>query len=165
MTGEVLSRATSNAQDGARLDIATNGFWGGRYERTFFDVWVFNPHAPSHRQSSLATCYHKQELLKKKRAYDQRVREVEHSSFTPIVLSATSGMGNEANTFYKSLASCLVVKWDYPYSSTMSWLHCRLTFSLLRSAIQCIRCARSSCGHATRSPPSIDLAISKSQHI
>ena len=44
--------ATSNAQDGARLDIVANGFWGGRFERTYFDVRVFNPHAPSHSQSS-----------------------------------------------------------------------------------------------------------------
>ena len=29
----------------------------------------------------------------------------------------------------------------------------RLTFSLLRSAIQCIRSARFSCGHASKSPP------------
>ena len=63
MTGEILSNATSNVQDGARLDIAANGFWGARLE--IFDVRVFNQHAPSHRQSSLAACYRKQELLKK----------------------------------------------------------------------------------------------------
>ena len=91
-----------------RLDIAANGFWGGRFERTFFDVRVFNPHAPSHKHSSLVACYRKQEMLKK-RAYEQRIREIEHSSFTPLVLSATDGMANEANTFYKRLASCLAM--------------------------------------------------------
>ena len=50
LSGEIFSNATSNTQDGARLDIAANGFWGGHFERTFFDVRVFNPHAPSHRQ-------------------------------------------------------------------------------------------------------------------
>jgi hypothetical protein len=162
ITGEVLSGATSNAQDGARLDIAANGFWGGLFERTYFDVRVFNPLAPSHRHSSLSACYRKQEAVKK-RAYEQRIREVEHSSFTPLVLSATGGMANEATTFYKRLASCLAAKWDHPYSSTLSWLRCRLSFSLLRSAIQCIRGARSSRGHATKSPPPIDLAISELQ--
>ena len=111
-------------------------------------------------QSSLSSCYRKQETLKK-RAYEQRVREVEHASFTPLVLSATGGMANDATAFYKRLALCLTMKWDCPYSSTMSWLRCRLTFSLLRSAIQCIRGARSHCGHATKSPPAIDLAISE----
>ncbi len=63
LTGEVISHATSNTQDSARLDIAANGFWGGRYERTllYFDVRVFNPHA-SFRQSTLASTYRKHEL-------------------------------------------------------------------------------------------------------
>ena len=63
ITGEVLTGATSNAQDGARLDIAANGFWGCRFERTYFDVRIFNPHAPSYRQSCLPACYRKQESL------------------------------------------------------------------------------------------------------
>ena len=33
-----LSGATANSQDGARLDLSANGVWGGRYEKTFFDV-------------------------------------------------------------------------------------------------------------------------------
>ena len=48
--GEVFTGASSYTQDGARLDIAANGFLGGRFERTFIDVRVFNPHAPSNRQ-------------------------------------------------------------------------------------------------------------------
>ena len=40
LSGEVLSSSSSNTQDGARLDIAVNGFWGGRFERTFLDVRV-----------------------------------------------------------------------------------------------------------------------------
>ena len=134
----MLTGATSNTQDGARLDIAANSFWGGRFERAYFDVRVFNPHAPSNRQTWMPACYRKHESVKK-RAYEQRVREVEHASFTPLVLSATGGLANEATTFYKRLASRLATKWDHSYSTTMSWLRCRLTFSLLRSSIQCIR--------------------------
>ena len=164
LTGEILNGATSNSQDGARLDIAANGFWGGRYQQTYFDVRVFNPHAMSNRQTSLAACYRKQEAIKK-RAYEQRVREVEHSSFTPLVLSATGGLAAEATTFYKRLAARLADKWEQPYSKTMAWLRCRLTFSLLRSAIQCIIGARSSCGHVPISSPhlAVDLAISELQ--
>ena len=47
-----------------------------------------------------------------KRQYEQRVREIEHTSFTPLVLSATGGMASEAKMFYKRLASCLATKWD-----------------------------------------------------
>ena len=71
--------------------------------------------------------------------------------------SATGGFANEANTFYKRLASLLASKWDYPYSITLCWLRCVLAFSLLRSAIQSIRGSRSSCGHAIRTPTVIDL--------
>ena len=52
ITCEVLSNATAISDDGARLDIAANGFWGGRSERAFFDVRVFNPHAPSNDNPS-----------------------------------------------------------------------------------------------------------------
>ena len=72
------------------------------------------------------------------------------------------GMANEATVFYKRLASRLATKWDQPYSATMSWLRCRLTFSLLRSAVQCIRGVCSSCGHAAKLPtPPMDLVVSE----
>ena len=56
VTGEALSGASALTADGARLDVAASGFWGGRHERAFFDVRVFNPYAPSNRQP-LPTCY------------------------------------------------------------------------------------------------------------
>ena len=161
LTGEVLSGSSSIGQDGARLDIAASGCWGGRHEKTYFDVRVFNPHAPSNRCADLSSCYRKHERLKKN-SYEQRIREVEHSTFTPLVLAATGGLGSEATTFYKRLASLLSAKWDNPYSSTLCWLRCRLSFSLLRSAIRCIRGARSSRGHAVKSPVSLDLVRSES---
>ena len=111
-----MSGASAITEDGARLDIAANGFWGGRFEKTFMDVRIFNPHAPSNKQTTLTSCYRKHERLKK-RAYEQRVRETEHATFTPLVLSATGGMGMEATIFYKRLASFLATKWDQPYST------------------------------------------------
>ena len=45
--------------------------------------------------------------MDKKRAYEQRIREVEHASFTPLVMSATGGLAKEATNFYKRLASPL----------------------------------------------------------
>ena len=162
LTGETLAASSAITDDGARLEIAANGVWGGRFERTFMDVRVFNPLAPSNSQSTLAACYRKHERAKK-RSYEQRVRDTEHATFTPLVLSATGGMGREAATFYRRLASLLAVKWDQPYSSTMSWLRCRITFSLLRSAIQCLRGARSRVGHPVTSFPAVDVIISESR--
>ena len=49
----VLTYTTANVEDGSRLDIAANGFLGGWYKRTFIDVHIFNPHAPSNYNSDL----------------------------------------------------------------------------------------------------------------
>ena len=156
-----LNGASANRQDGVRLDISANGVWGGRFEQAYFDVRVLNPLAPTNIRHGHAGMYRAHEH-EKKRSYEQRVREVEHSSFTPLVLSATGGMGNEATTFFKRLASLLAEKWDSHYSSTLSWLRCRLSFSLLRSAIQSIRGARSSRGRAA-APHTVDLITSEAR--
>ena len=47
VTGEKFILTSSNIEDGAHLDILANGFLGGRCEKTYIDVKVFNPHAPS----------------------------------------------------------------------------------------------------------------------
>ena len=104
VTSEVLKFATSNKQDSSHLDIVANGFWGSTFERAFFDVRIeFNPYAPSNRNSSISTTFRQHENIKK-RHYEQRIREVEHSSFTPLVFSTTGGLGPAASTFYKQLA-------------------------------------------------------------
>ena len=58
VTGERLSGAPAITDEGARLDIAASGFWGGHHELAFFDVQIFNPHAPSNRQP-ISICYRK----------------------------------------------------------------------------------------------------------
>ena len=163
LSSEQLTRATANTQDGARLDVVANGFWGGTYERAFLDVRVFNPFAPSNRHPQLATAYRHHETLKK-RHYERRVREIEHASFTPLIFSLTGGLGPTATVFYKRLASRLSTKWDHPYASTMGWLRCRLSFSLLRASIMCIRGPRSSI-HCFGGRPAlpVDLVLQESK--
>ena len=90
---------------------------------------MFNPYAPSNRHSSLAATYRQHGTLKK-RLYEQRVCEVEHASFIPLVFSLTGNLGPAATTFYKRLASMLSDKWKQPYSTTIGWLRCRLSFCL-----------------------------------
>ncbi len=143
ITSETFTRTTANRQNGALLDIVANGFWESPFfERAFFDVRDFNPFTHSKRLSSLFNTYRQHENLKK-RHYEQRIREVEHSSFTPLVFATTGGHGPEATAFYKRLASMLSDKCKQPYSTTISWLRCRISFSLLRSSIMCLRGARS----------------------
>ena len=98
---------------------------------------VFNPNASSYRGSSLSSLYHRLEK-EKRRKYEQRIRDVEMGCFTPLVFSTFGGMSTICNIFFKRLASLLADKKDVFYSVVMSWLHCRVNFSLLRSAIDCL---------------------------
>ena len=163
VTGEHLTHRTANREDGARLDIVAESFWGRNRQRAFFDVRVFNPLAQSYRNTPLAQCYQRNEM-EKKRAYDERVREIEHGSFSPLVFTTSGGMGITAAVVYKRIASLIAEKQDKPYSRMIHWIRCRLNFSLLRSAIMCLRGSRSAL-HRPDSPPTtttnIDLACSE----
>ena len=145
LTGETFHLRSANVADGARPDIRARGFWS-KAQDAFFDIRVFHPNAPSNRSSSLATAYKKHEAAKK-REYAQRIRDVEHGVFTPIVLSTVGSMGREATIFYKRLADLVAQKQQRPYALVMNWLRCRLSFAILRSAIMCIRGSRSSLHH------------------
>ena len=78
-------------------------------------------------------------------------------------MSATGGLAHEATYFYKHLASLLSRKWRDEYSVVMGLLRCSLSFSLLRSVIQCVRGARSSIRHYAVATPSMDLVMVESE--
>ena len=99
LSRESLFHCSAITEDGARLDVAMYAFWGGTFDKAFVDVRVFNPSTQSNHHASLSSVYCKNEQ-EKRRQYDQRVREIEHATFTPLVLSTTGGMGHAA-TFYK----------------------------------------------------------------
>ena len=64
------------------------------------------------------------------------------ASFTPLVFSKSGGMSGATNALYKQSVYLLSLKKKVDYSDVMSsdsWLRCRLSFSLLRSAIACLR--------------------------
>ena len=83
LTRETLSGRSFIREDEARLDIVASGVWGGRFEKNFSDVHVFNPNSPTYQSLSLESCYpqHEQE---KRRKYEQRITRIEHASFTSI---------------------------------------------------------------------------------
>ena len=91
LTGELLSHDSSNSEDGAHLDVSAQGFWGDRRCTCFL-----YPNASSTRKMQLPSAYRLHQS-QKQRSYDQRVREVEHGSFTPLVFSTSGGMGKCAS--------------------------------------------------------------------
>ena len=110
---------------------------------------MFNPLAASNRQTSISTCFRSHDR-EKRRAYEQRVREVERGSFTPLIFSALGGISRATEITYKRLASLVATKKDEHYNAVISLIRCRLNFSLLRSAIMCIRGSRSAAGRPRR---------------
>ena len=69
-------------------------------------------------------------------------------------------MAKSTSVAYKRLASLLARKRDQPCRLVIPWLRCHLSFSLLRSAITCLRGARSSSGHTAHNGP-IGLVVSE----
>ena len=159
LTGENIVPLSANRRDDARADIRATGFWG-RQQCAFFDIRVFHPNARSYRHSCISSLYRRHELTKK-REYGDRIREVENGSFTPLVFATTGGMGREATLFYKHLADQISEKRNTTYSKTMAWIRCTLSFSLLRSAVMCIRGSRST---SHRVPNvSLELGVAESR--
>ena len=70
-----------------------------------------------------------------------------------LVFTTAGGAGPAASVFLKHLGSKIAEKKhlgskiaekkDAPYSQTIGWLRCRLSFALLRASILCIRGSRS----------------------
>ena len=100
-SGESMSARSGNIDDGARVHIRAKGFWNGSQD-ALFDVRVFYPKASTNRSSNLLSVY-KRHQQAKKREYGQRIRDVERGVFTPLALSSTGGMRNEATASYKRL--------------------------------------------------------------
>ena len=71
----------------------------GVAERNYPDVRVFNPYAPSNRHANLQLVYRKHEQIKK-HAYEQRIREVEHATFSTLVVSATGDLARALHKQY-----------------------------------------------------------------
>ena len=156
LNGEWLPQS-ANKEPHARLDIVARGFWDIMQD-AFFDVRVFHPFAPSYYNQKLLSTY-KQHEQKKRFEYGQRVREIEHGSFTPLVCTTTGSTAPEATVFLKRLASMLVEKRGEQYSTTMAWLRCITGFCLLRSSLRCLRTSpsRETC---SINLDSISLAVS-----
>ena len=162
LNGEVLSGGSAVKDYNARVDIAATGFWSSR-QCAFFHVRVFNPFSVTYKKSTLKACHRRNEL-EKRYCYDERIRLVEHGSFTPPTFTVGGGIGPAASIFYKRLASILSERNSKPYSMVLNWLRCLLSFSLLRSSILCLRGARSSYHRPIFSNySSIDLAVSEAR--
>ena len=134
---EVDLPAGTITADGARLDISSRGFWSGM-DNIYFDVRIFNPRISSNSNQTIAKTYLKHEK-EKKTSYLHRVLEVEKSTFTPLVMSTTGGLGREFQKTLKQLAEKKASKTGYSYDQCIRYLRLRLSFAMVRSVTISIR--------------------------
>ena len=76
------------------MDIKAKGFWR-RGQTALFHVRVAHVNADSYKRLESKTVFEVHEK-EKKINYIQRVLEIKHGTFTPLVFGTNGGMGKEA---------------------------------------------------------------------
>jgi hypothetical protein len=141
LEGEEFEYRTANKEEEARSDIKCCGFWS-KLRQAFFDVRVTSPFAKSNINLEPAQMFNKHER-EKIREYRERIKEVEHADFTPLVFTCTGGMAPKCHLVIKRLAEKMSEKQNLSFSVVSGWLRCRLSFALLRTTLLCVRATRS----------------------
>ena len=108
LQGESFVNNSTTTEDEARLDIKANGLRGSRVSRAFIDVKIFNAHAKTSRKLH-KDAYKYQETLKNSK-YQQRILNVEQSSFCPLIFGCTGGAAPTATRTMQRLAEELSEK-------------------------------------------------------
>ena len=129
LTNEHLERAAISPES-ARLDVRARGFWR-RGQNAFIDVRVTNPGAATQSQKSIEKILQKHKR-EKKRAYNERIMNVEHGTFTPLVFTVLGGMGQENEKYHKHLADKIATKSEDDYSKVVNYIRCNVAFIVLQ---------------------------------
>ena len=124
-----------------RLDVCARGFWQTG-QMAFFDVRVFNPNARRYAKQELSKTYQLNEK-EKKCLLNERIMQVEHGTFTPLVMSETGGMGRESSKFYTRLSELINEKRESSYNIVAIWIRRKIIFALIKSIGMCLRGSQS----------------------
>jgi hypothetical protein len=140
LSGEVFEYKSANKEADARSDIKCCGFWSNK-RQAYFDVKVVSPFARSYVHMKPAQLFQMAERAKI-REYRERIREVEHGDFNPLVFTCAGGMAPQCHLVIKRLAEQLSKRQNIQRSVVSGWLRCRLSFALLRTTLLCVRATR-----------------------
>ena len=140
LEGESFDNKTTTTEDEAKLDIKANGLWETRFNRTFFDVKIFNPHAKSCPRT-IKEAYKLHEAQNRLK-YEQRIVEIENS-FNPLVFATTGGAVPTASKVMSRLPFNLSEKSEDTYADVMGYIRRQVSFALLESSVLCLRGCRS----------------------
>ena len=137
LSGETFVYKSANKDDDARSDIKCRT----SMRQAFFDVKVVSPYARSYAKYNPHSLYIRAEKTKE-REYGERIRNVEHSDFFPLVFTCAGGIAPKSQQVLKRLAEIISEKQNIHLSLVCGWLRVRLSFALLKSTILCIRGTR-----------------------
>ena len=104
--------------------------------QAYFDVKVVSPFARSNAHMEPAQLF-KMAERSKIREYKERILNVEHADFNPLVFTCSGGMAPQSHIVLKRLAEKLSQQ-NLQFSVVSGWLRCRLSFALLRTTLLCV---------------------------
>ena len=142
LTVEQIQYRSAITGDEARLDIRAQSFWV-RGQEVFLVIRVFDPNANRRYLNATLPRCHKTNEKEKKRNYNNRILQIEHGTFVPLVFSIYGSMGRECTKFYSKLAELLSDKRKQSKSLTVNWIQTKVCFGLSKSCLLCLRGSRS----------------------
>ena len=141
ITGEQLKHQTANKSPNARVDLSARDFWT-KGQRAYFDIRIFDPMAQSYKSYENLESIHKTHEVEKRRSYEERIININHGTFTPLVFTIMGGMSHGTRTMVSKLVDLLSIRRNQSRSVVMAWIRTKISFSLLRSANMCLRGTR-----------------------
>ena len=94
------------------------------------------------------------------REYRERILEVEHGDFNPLVFTTVGRMAPQSQIVVKKLSEKLA-KQSLNQSVVAGWLKVRLSYALLRTTLMCVRGTRRK--KFLNIDTNIDLAVSQAR--
>ena len=67
---------------------------------------------------------------------------IEHGTFTPLVFSVSGVLGKERSMFHKHMAEKIAKKFHESYEKVFTVIRCKLSSTIFRFALLCIRGSR-----------------------
>ena len=136
---EQLYFASTLSDVQARPDVRARGFYNYRAgQQAYFDIKVLNPNAESYSKLPMKIVYDRAEI-QKVRAYNDRIVNVEHGTFVPLIFSTSGGMRGQAETFVKLLCNKISTKNNLKYDEVINVFRCILSFIIRRLVLLCFR--------------------------
>ena len=126
--------------DGARLDIVATGLHG-KNKKTFMDVRITHPNAPSNMSLPVDKLLLKNEAEKKTK-YASRVINTKRASFIPLVFTTSATTAPECDKFHKRVAELISNKRKEQYSKVLSYIRTRVSLAMLKSILVSIHGVR-----------------------